>query len=101
AREVLLRHAHAYPGDRTARVNLLDVGGQYHWRRNGEFHLFNPDTVFKLQHSTRTGDYNIYKDYAKSINQQSEHLCTLRGLFRFKKGTPVPIDEVEPISEII
>ncbi len=101
AKEVLLRHKFAYPEDRTAKVDLLDFGGQYHWRRNGEYHLFNPDTVFKLQHSTRTGDYNVYKDYAKSINDQTRHLCTLRGLFKFKKANPIPIDEVEPIDAII
>ncbi len=101
AREVLMRHHHAYPEDRTNQVDMLDWGGQYHWRRNGEHHLFNPDTVFKLQHSTRTGDYNVYRDYARSINEQTKHLCTLRGLFKFKKCNPVPIEEVESIGEIV
>jgi glutamate synthase domain-containing protein 2/glutamate synthase domain-containing protein 1/glutamate synthase domain-containing protein 3 len=101
AREVLLRHKKAYPENRTAKVDLLDWGGQYHWRRNGEYHLFNPDTVFKLQHSTRTGDYNVFKEYARSVNDQAKHLCTLRGLFNFKKGTPVPLEEVEPVSELV
>jgi len=101
AREALMRHQFAYPEDRTAKVDMLDWGGQYHWRRNGEYHLFNPDTVFKLQHSTRTGDYNVYKEYARSINDQARHLCTLRGLFKFKAGNPVPIEEVEPVGEIV
>ncbi|MGI8908080.1 MAG: glutamate synthase large subunit [Candidatus Sumerlaeaceae bacterium] len=101
AREALLRHRYAWPEERTQRFDMLDWGGQYQWRRGGEFHLFNPDSVFKLQHSTRTGDYKIYKEYAKLINDQSVRLATLRGLFRFKAGNRIPIDEVEPIADII
>src|SRR5690606_3309186 len=72
------------------------------WRREGEYHLFNPDTVFKLQHSTRSGRYEIFKEYTKLVDDQSERLATLRGLFDLK-GTrpPVPIEEVEPVSEIV
>lgn len=101
AREALARHHNAFPEDRMARVDLLEWGGQYQWRREGEFHLFNPDTVFKLQHSVRTEDYQVYKEYSKLINDQSERLCTLRGLFRFREGDPVPLDEVEPVSQIV
>jgi glutamate synthase domain-containing protein 2/glutamate synthase domain-containing protein 1/glutamate synthase domain-containing protein 3 len=101
ARETLERHGKAFPDDRTQRVQILDVGGQYQWRRGGEFHLFNPDSVFKLQHSCRTGDYKVFKEYAQLINDQSKRRATLRGLFRFKPSTPVPIDEVEPVSEIV
>jgi glutamate synthase domain-containing protein 2/glutamate synthase domain-containing protein 1/glutamate synthase domain-containing protein 3 len=101
AKEALLRHRRAWPEDRTQHIEMLDVGGQDHWRRGGEFHLFNPDSVFKLQHSTRTGDYKIYKEYARLINDQSRRLATLRGLFRFKKGNPVPLEEVEPVEAII
>lgn len=101
ANEALARHRYAFPPERVQRINLLDWGGQYQWRRGGEFHLFNPDTVFKLQHATRTGDYEVFKQYAKAVNDQSERLCTLRSLFRFKEGTPVPIEEVEPVSEIV
>ncbi|HNI70637.1 MAG TPA: glutamate synthase-related protein, partial [Marmoricola sp.] len=84
----------------------LEVGGEYQWRREGELHLFNPDTVFRLQHSTRTGRYDIFKQYSSLVNEQSEKLMTLRGLFRFKDAalsgrSPVPIEEVEPVSEIV
>ncbi|HET9876147.1 MAG TPA: glutamate synthase-related protein, partial [Mycobacterium sp.] len=80
-----------------------DVGGEYQWRREGELHLFNPQTVFKLQHATRAGRYDVYKQYSAAVDEQSERLMTLRGLFDFKAGVrpPVPIDEVEPVSEIV
>ena len=79
----------------------LDWGGRYQWRRDGEKHLFNPDTVHKLQQSVRTGNYKIFKEYSKAVNDQSTALCTLRGLFKFKKGNPIPLDQVEPASEIV
>src|SRR5690606_4988816 len=80
----------------------LATGGDYQWRREGEPHLFNPQTVFKLQHSTRSGKYEIFKEYTKAVDDQAERLMTLRGLFKFKEGErpPVPIEEVEPVSEI-
>src|SRR5690606_39538980 len=89
---------------RTERAHReLEVGGEYQWRREGEYHLFNPDTVFKLQHSTRTGQYSIFKEYTKLVDDQSERLASLRGLFKFKSGerAPIPIEEVEPVSEIV
>ena len=101
ARETLLRHKQAFHDERFAHVELLDWGGQYHWRREGEAHLFSPDAIAKLQHAVRINDYSVYKDYSKLINDQSEALCTLRGLFRFRKGTPVPLDEVEPVESIV
>ena len=104
AEEVAKRHAKAYPDRSTARAHReLEVGGEYQWRREGEYHLFNPDTVFKLQHSTRTGKYDMFKEYTKLIDDQSKRLATLRGLFELTAGdrTPVPIDEVEPVSEIV
>ena len=78
----------------------LEWGGEYQWRRDGEYHLFNPNTVFKLQHATRTGQYNIFKEYTELVDDQSENLATLRGLFEFKQhDKSIPLDEVEPIEE--
>jgi glutamate synthase (NADPH/NADH) large chain len=81
----------------------LEVGGEYQWRREGEFHLFNPKTVFKLQHATRSKRYEIFKEYTAAVDDQAEQLGTLRGLLRLKPaaGGPIPIDEVEPISSIM
>ena len=78
-------------------------GGQYQWRRDGEFHLFNPETVFRLQHATQAGRYDIFKKYTRLVDEQNERLCTLRGLFAFKldKCQPVPIEEVEPVESIV
>jgi len=80
-----------------------EVGGEYQWRREGEIHLFNPKTVFKLQHATRSKRYDVFKEYTKAVNDQSIHLATLRGLMHLKTGhlPPVPLDEVEPASAII
>jgi glutamate synthase (NADPH/NADH) large chain len=102
AAEVAARHgfAHQDRPTETAHRNLW-VGGEYQWRREGEYHLFNPDTVFKLQHSTRTRRYEIFKEYTKAVNDQARRLATLRGLFTFAEREPVPIDEVEPVSEIV
>ncbi|MGH8891632.1 MAG: glutamate synthase large subunit, partial [Acidothermaceae bacterium] len=104
AAEVSSRHTYAYPiGDVHASHRRLKVGGDYQWRREGEPHLFNPETVFRLQHSTRTGRYEVFKDYTKLVDDQSRDLLTLRGLFRLRAGVrpPVPIDEVEPVSAIV
>jgi glutamate synthase (ferredoxin) len=101
AAEVSVRHHHAFP-DRPARKPDLEWGGEYQWRRDGEYHLFNPETVFKLQHSTRSGQYQIFKEYTNKIDDQNEHMATLRGLFDFNYAKqPVPIEEVEPIEEIM
>jgi glutamate synthase (NADPH/NADH) large chain len=104
ADDVAARHALAYldrPDEWAHRE--LEVGGEYQWRREGEYHLFNPDTVFKLQHSTRTGQYSIFKEYTQLVDDQSEKIASLRGLLKFKDGvrTAVPLDEVEPASEIV
>ncbi|MFV0493767.1 glutamate synthase large subunit [Mycobacterium sp.] len=104
AADVATRHALAYldrPEERAHRE--LEVGGDYQWRREGEYHLFNPETVFKLQHSTRTGQYTIFKEYTRLVDDQSERMASLRGLFKFRAGvrSPVPLDEVEPASEIV
>ena len=93
----------AYPSDGIPLAHrLLPVGGEYQWRREGEPHLFDPETVFRLQHSTRSGRYDIFKQYTQHIDTQSERLMTLRGLLKFAPDRePVPIEEVEPVSEIV
>ncbi|HTR69106.1 MAG TPA: glutamate synthase large subunit [Mycobacteriales bacterium] len=102
AEEVAARHRHAYPRV-PHKHRTLWVGGEYQWRREGEPHLFNPQTVFKLQHSTRTRQYDVFKDYTRAVDDQAERQMTLRGLFRFATGVrePVPIEEVEPVSSIV
>lgn len=104
AEEVARRHATAYPRGGIAPAHReLATGGEYQWRRDGEPHLFDPETVFRLQHATRTGSYDIFKQYTDRVNQQSERLMTLRGLFTFRDGVrePIDIDEVEPVSAIV
>ncbi|MDQ6686880.1 MAG: glutamate synthase large subunit [Actinomycetota bacterium] len=107
AEEVARRHRTAYPVDGIAPAHReLVVGGEYQWRREGEVHLFNPETVFRLQHATRAGRYDVFKQYTAAVNEQSERLLTLRGLIRFKDVAqsgrePISIDEVEPASEIV
>ncbi|MCP5524593.1 MAG: glutamate synthase large subunit [Verrucomicrobiales bacterium] len=99
AEEVRLRHRAAYP-DRQTNGSTLPTGGAYQWREDGEYHLFNPETVHLLQKAARGGDYETYKAYAQRVNDQAQNLCTLRGLLKFKDRTPVPIDEVETIEAI-
>ncbi|MFG2431281.1 glutamate synthase large subunit [Streptomyces sp. NPDC048590] len=103
AKEVAARHAKAYPASGiSASHRALEIGGEYQWRREGEPHLFDPETVFRLQHATRNRRYDIFKKYTGRVNEQSERLMTLRGLFGFQGGrTPISIDEVEPASEIV
>ncbi|KQZ69945.1 glutamate synthase [Nocardioides sp. Root151] len=104
AEEVARRHATAYPRGGIAPAHReLNIGGEYQWRREGEPHLFDPETVFRLQHATRAGRYDVFKQYTERVNEQSERLMTLRGLFKFKEGErePISIDEVEPVSEIV
>jgi Glutamate synthase domain 2 len=102
AEEVARRHRRAYPRAENAH-RRLEVGGEYQWRREGEPHLFNPETVFKLQHATRTRRYEIFKEYTRLVDSQSERLMTLRGLFKLREGVrpPVPIEEVEPVESIV
>jgi glutamate synthase (NADPH/NADH) large chain len=101
--EVRQRHARAFrEGPGAGPAQELESGGEYQWRRDGEVHLFNPDTVFKLQHATRTGQYAIFKDYTRLVNDQSRQRATLRGLFGLKPfGPPVPLEEVEPVEQIL
>lgn len=100
AEEVLVKHKNAFNKLRKP-VSELEVGGQYSWRKGGEFHLFNPETLYKLQVSSRNNDYKVYKEYAKLVNEQDKNLCTIRGLFKLKAGNAIPLEEVEPISEIV
>lgn len=107
AEEVALRHRAAYPIDGIAPAHRdLAIGGEYQWRREGELHLFNPETVFRLQHATRSGRYDVFKQYTAAVDEQAEKLMTLRGLFKFRSAdetgrAPISIDEVEPVSEIV
>ncbi|WP_329397999.1 glutamate synthase large subunit [Streptomyces melanogenes] len=103
AKEVAARHAKAYPASGIAATHrALEIGGEYQWRREGEPHLFDPETVFRLQHATRGRRYDIFKQYTERVNEQSERLMTLRGLFGFSSDRPsISIDEVEPVSEIV
>ncbi len=100
SQETLLRHHKAYP-KRVSGHPTLEWGGQYLWRRDGEYHMINPDTVAKLQHSTSIGNYKEFKEYSKLIDEQSRHLCTLRGLIEFKKQTSISIEEVESAKDIV
>ncbi len=104
AEETIKRHQIAYPaGGIVPGSKRLPIGGEYQWRREGEPHLFDPETVFKLQHGTRNKRYEIFKQYTHQVDEQSKRLMTLRGLFQFKSGirTPISIDEVEPIENIV
>jgi len=101
ARETLYKHNHGFIYSK-AEEQLLPEGGIYQWKRRGEAHLFNPQTVHLLQQATKTGDYSVYKAYTKHINEQSERMYTLRGLFDFAHHRePVPLEEVEPIESIM
>jgi glutamate synthase (NADPH) large chain len=104
AEEVKQRHRRAYPENPTERVHRrLEVGGEYAFRREGELHLFTPEVVFLLQHSTRTGRHDIFSRYSDEVNRLSKEGGTLRGLFDFKKDLrpPVPLEEVEPVEAIV
>ena len=103
AEEVASRHRRAYPGPGGERKHLrLEVGGEYQWRREGELHLFNPETVFALQHSTRTKQYDVFKGYTSKVDELSAQAGTLRGLFSLREGLrpPVPLEEVESVADI-
>ena len=101
AGEVRARHRHAFPV-RPINGATLDAGGQYQWRQDGEAHLFNPETIHRLQLSTRTNNYKVFQEYSELVNNQAKSLCTLRGLFGFKFAPqPIPIEEVEPVESIV
>ena len=99
--EVLKRHRKAYP-ERHAMTEELESGGYLQWRRDGEYHLFNPETVFKLQHATQTGQFKVFKEYTELVDDQSKKLATLRGLLDFNWAKePIPIEEVESVESIM
>ena len=101
AEEAIRLHNEAFSAD-PVLANMLDAGGEYAFRIRGEEHVWTPDSIAKLQHSTRSGQYDTYKEYAKLINDQTKRHLTLRGLFEFKpQGAPIPLDEVEPAKEIV
>src|SRR5205809_5376132 len=101
ASEAIGRHRHAFP-ERPVRLPDIDWGGQYQWRHDGEYHMYNPDSIHKLQYSTRTNNFKIFKEYSDQINSNSSRLCTLRGLMDVKLSeNPIPLDEVEPAESIM
>jgi glutamate synthase (ferredoxin) len=100
AEEVLMRHRAAF-AERPVSPPVLPTGGQYQWRADGEFHLFNPESIHRLQKAVRTGSYSTYKSFAELIDDRAKNLSTLRGLLDFKQGEPVPIDEVEPVESLM
>jgi glutamate synthase (NADPH/NADH) large chain len=102
AAEVARRHSVAYPVEGGAATRRLEIGGEYQWRRDGEIHLFDPETVFRLQHATRSGRADVYESYSRRVDDQSERRGTLRGLLRLagERAEPVPLDEVEPVEGI-
>jgi glutamate synthase (NADPH) large chain len=101
AEESRLRHRQGFPDGAEYEPSLAQ-GGQYQWRRDGEYHLFNPETIHKLQYAVRTNSYKTFREFSELVNDQSRRLCTLRGLMELKSSHgPIPIDEVEPVSEIV
>src|SRR2546425_355754 len=101
AEEASRRHAHAFP-ERPVGAADLDWGGEYQWRRDGEHHMVNPDMIARLQHSTRSGSYTLFKEYSRLCDDQSRRLATLRGLMELVEArTPIPLDEVEPVEAIL
>src|SRR6185503_3708572 len=101
AQEAQARHRAGFPL-RGVHTEVLDTGGQYQWRADGEYHLFNPDTIHKLQLATKTNNYKVFVDYAQEVNDQLRHLCTIRGMFSLKYlPQPIPIEEVEPVENIV
>ena len=101
ATEVERRHRRAF-STRGSGDNELDSGGEYQWRRDGEYHLFNPETVYKLQHASRSGQYKTYREYAQLVNDQSRTRATLRGLFELRPAdAPIPLDDIEPVEAIL
>ncbi|WP_017716126.1 glutamate synthase large subunit [Kamptonema formosum] len=100
AKEAILRHSHAFP-EREVNGHTLDAGGEYQWRKDGEAHLFSPETIHNLQKAVREGRYDLYKKYAALVNEQNQKFFTLRGLLEFKDREPVPVEEVEPVEAIV
>ncbi|MFY9256194.1 MAG: glutamate synthase large subunit [Fuerstiella sp.] len=101
AEEALMRHHLGYPENPDSISHELPNTGLFHWRRNGEKHAWNPHTIGRIQQAARSGDKNAYKDFSNLVNSETTRACHLRGLLKFKQGTPVPLSEVEPASEIV
>lgn len=99
-KECMARHSDAYP-ERERHEPYLAAGGIYQWKRDGEFHLWNPDSIAALQDAARTGDYKRYKEFSELINDQSKHPTTIRSMLKFKPVNPIPIEEVEPVEDIV
>jgi glutamate synthase (ferredoxin) len=100
AQEVLARHSAAYP-EREVNGHVLPAGGMYQWRHDGEYHLFSPESIHRLQRAVRTGSYSAFKDYSRIVNDTSKSLCTLRGLLDFKPAEAIPLAEVESVEAIL
>jgi glutamate synthase (ferredoxin) len=100
AKETILRHSHAFP-DRPTNGHTLDVGGEYQWRKEGEAHLFSPQTIHTLQKAVRDGNYELYKQYAALVNEQGAKYFRLRDLLQFKQRQPIALEEVEPVEAIV
>lgn len=100
-KEIAKRHLKTFNNKEVAANLELEMGGAYRWRRDGEKHLFNPETIAKLQKSVRNNEPDTYKEYSSLINEQSKNLMTIRGLFEFSNFDPIPIDEVEPWTDIV
>ncbi|MGB5220191.1 MAG: glutamate synthase large subunit [Polyangiales bacterium] len=101
AQELVERHARGYPSGDEPRLPILPNDGQFHWRANGERHMWNPETIANLQVAARANSADAYKRFAEHANDNAKDRCTLRGLMRFKDGTRIPLSEVEPASEIV
>ena len=99
--ETLQRHRAAFNDPYLPGMQELEMGGQYQWRRHGEFHQWNPEAIAKLQYATRSNDPKAYREFAEQVNDQSRAIATLRGLMEFKPAQPIPIDEVEPAIDIV
>ncbi len=100
AQEALMRHEKGYPRWPSSD-EILDEGGEYAWRKEAEYHQLNPTTIALLQHSTRSGNFQVFKQFSKAVNEHSRQLANIRGLLKFKTGRPIPIEEVEPVSAIV
>jgi glutamate synthase (NADPH/NADH) large chain len=101
AQELVDRHTRGYPDEDEPRLPILPNDGQFHWRANGERHMWNPETISNLQVAARTKSSDAYKRFADQVNDSARDRCTLRGLMRFKKANSIPLSEVEPASEIV
>ncbi|HCO27029.1 MAG TPA: glutamate synthase subunit alpha, partial [Gimesia maris] len=101
AKECEMRHNIGYPQREQHRLPVLPNPGVYHWRANGEKHSWSPENIANIQAAATTGDKEAYKRFAKAVNEQTTRECHLRGLLKFKKRDSIPLEEVEPVTEIV